>query len=258
MAKSSKSKQAEQERARKKREREYRRRLKLLEKTGVYQPKGEELTRYRKMRINKAFEQWQPFLEDTRRQFMFVDASKTLTKKELKKFHENADSLQMKTTKTGVFIGREGQRRARIVRPKSRPDEFDIELSGKVKWGINKGKRIKDRIPVAPLDRLGDERQRLEHMAKDAGPLKSGEALSFVVVQNGSETGAHKSTYDTVEGVMRALNGYHKDNYAHRLAFFRLVQIRKTTLTEWRKEHPPKSKKRMTRAQRARVGYNPH
>lgn len=245
-----------QERKAKIRAREYKRKLKLLEKAGIYNPLSptdatpgaDILTAYRKGRINRAYAEYKEYIDNPRNPFFFVSAD-SLNGRDKKRFLKDAKSLSMRTTKKGVFIQKEGQRRARIVKDKKR-DEFDIVLTGKIKWGENKGKKISQRIPIAPEGRLEDERQRLENMARSFGPLGNNDALSFVLYENNVEVGAHRSTYDSVDGVMRALNTYHKDNKSAKLAFFRLVTVQKTTRTNWRKEHP-QPVKRM--AQRGRT-----
>lgn len=264
MASSSKNHAKQQEQKAKLRAKEYKRKLKLLEKSGIYQPLGaddhtpgaELLTKYRKSRINRAYAEYREYIDNPRNPFFFVSADK-LNSTDKKKFLRDAKSLQMRTTKTGLFLQKEGQRRARIVKDKKR-DEFDIVLTGKVKWGENKGKKISQRIPIAPEGRLEDERQRLEHMAQSFGPLNKNEALSFILYENNVEVGAHRGTYDSVDGVMRALNAYHKDNKAAKLAFFRLVTVQKTTRVEWRQKHPQPPRKTANRGRNKPRGYNPH
>lgn len=218
------------------REKEYKRKAKLLAKAGIYEPKGSELTEYRKRRINKEFTKFEQYIDDPRGKFFFVSAAK-LDNKQRRKFLSNADQLNMVTTKKGVFLQKEGQRKARISYSKKR-DEFDIVLTGKIKWGPNSGKGITQRIPVAPLDHLHNEEQRLRSMAESMGPLKKSDILSFVVYENGALTGAHRGTFDSVEGVMKRLNEYHHDNAAQKLAFFRLVIIQKSTILDWKRDHP--------------------
>jgi len=216
---------------------DYKRKLKLLEKAGIYNPLSEtELTAYRKRRINSAYQEYRDYIDNPRNPFFFVSAEK-LNSRDKKRFLSDAKSLSMRTTKKGLFIQKEGQRRARIVKDKKR-DEFDIVLTGKVKWGENKGKKISQRIPIAPEGKLEDERQRLENMAQSFGTLGRDDVLSFVLYENNVEIGAHRSTYDSVNGVMTALNAYHKDNKAAKLAFFRLVTVQKSSRVAWRRDHP--------------------
>ncbi len=231
-----------QERKAKERARDYKRKLKLLEQSGIYNPlTSETLTAYRKRRINSAYKEYRDYIDNPRNPFFFISADK-LNARDKKRFLKDAKSLSMRTTKKGVFIQKEGQRKARIVKDKKR-DEFDIVLSGKVKWGENKGKKISQRIPIAPEGKLEDERQRLENMAQSFGPLGRDDVLSFVLYENNVEIGAHRSTYDSVDGVMRALNAYHKDNKAAKLAFFRLVTVQKSTRVGWRSAHPQPAKR---------------
>jgi hypothetical protein len=229
----------------KRRESEYKSRLKLLSKTGIYSPKSDTLTPYRKSRINKAWRDYSQYFPTPGKgekfhrpdKFFFVDATKGQSKGRVKKFLANAKSMGMVTTPKGVFIEREGQRRAKVEYSNKR-HEFDIVLTGKIKWGKNKGKRISDRIPVAPLDRVSGEEQRIRDMAEAFGPLSEKERLSFLLYENNVEVGAHRATYNNIEHLMEAINRYHRENQSARLKFFRLVTLRKTTMLDWSREHP--------------------
>lgn len=229
-------------RRQRKAENDYRRRLSKLKEAGIYAPKGDDdLTEWRKREINKKWRDYRQFVDDPRKRFFFVGTD-GLTSKERKEFLKNAESLNIKTTKTGLFLQREGQRKAKIVWD-GKHKEYDIELSGKVKWGQNKGKRIKHRIPIAPVDRVEGELDRLEDKARAMGPLKKGEAISFIVVENDEMTGASRSTFHDPATLRRKLSSYHVENKGHALAFLRLVVVQKTTLTAWAKEHKPRAKK---------------
>lgn len=232
----------------------YQLKLKAIKAIGVYEPKSSELTRYRKTRINKAYKAHEQYVSPRLKNqvrgytgpdldkisgpdhYFFVSADK-LSKSQRKEFLRNARSLDMVTTPRGVILEREGHRKARIKYDKRR-DEFDIVLTGKVKRGPDRGKVSTQRIPVAPLDHLQDEEKRLRAMAQSFGPLGPNDILSFKLYDNHVEVGAHRGTYDSVAGVMNALNQYHKDNKGARLAFFRLVTVQKSTMTQWVKDHP--------------------
>lgn len=253
MASSSKDRAKAQAQRNRKSASEYRRKLKELRKIGAYEPTSDELTRYRKTQINKQWREYGSFLDDERRPFFFVPADK-LTGPERKAFLANARSLSIKTTKTGLFLQREGQRKARLVWDNENK-EYDVLLTGKVKWGENRGKKIAHRIPIAPVDRIDRELDRLESKARQMGPLGKGEALSFIVIENGDMTGASRNTYHNPETLRKRLAEYHVENKGHALAFLRLVVVQKTTLTDWNKEHPPRNK-RMARRGKKPKGYN--
>lgn len=228
-----------------KRENQYKSRLKLLEKTGIYSPKSDTLTPYRKARINKAWREYEQYFPTPGKgekfhrpdKYFFVDASKGHSKGTTKKFVATAKQMGMVTTPKGVFIAKEGQRRAKIEWSVKRK-EYDIVLSGKTRWGENKGKSITERIPVAPLDRVGDERERIKDMADSFGPLKGNERISFILQENNVEVGAHRATYQSVDDLMEAIDRYHRENKSAQLKFFRMVTVRKTTMHDWRIAHP--------------------
>ncbi len=245
----------------KNRESEYRARLNELRKIGAYEPKGDELTPYRKKRINEAWRKVSRYVEPDvsgKRKFFFVATDK-LTGKERREFLANAQSLDMPTTGKGVFIQKEGQRKARLAW-NSQNKEYDILLTGKVKWGENKGKAYSDRIPIGPLDRIEGELARIENVAKQFGTLKKGEAISFVVMEHGEEIGASRQTFSSPGAAEKLRNyldsRYHRDNKAARLKFLRMVSVRKTTVMDWSRAHPPREK-RMARKQRRKIGYRP-
>lgn len=245
-----------------KRERDYRHKLNALKKVGAYEPKGGELTRYRKSRINSLWRELGDKVEPApgaRASYFFVGTDK-LNSKQRKGFLDNARSLDIATTKKGIFLQREGQRRARLQYNKEN-DEFDVVLTGKVKWGENKGKRITDRIPIGPVDRIGRELERIKNVADKFGTMKKGEAISFVVVEQGEEVGASQSTFSGSNAAERLRDyidtRYHRDNKAAKLKFLRMARVRKTTLTQWEQDHPPKPR-RMARRGKKPKGYNPH
>jgi hypothetical protein len=242
-----------------KRQRDYLHKLNELRKVGAYEPTDETLTPYRKSRINKLWRELGDKIEPgphARAKWFFVGTDK-LTGPERKHFLENARSLDIATTKRGVFLQREGQRRARLAYNREN-DEYDIVLTGKVKWGENKGKRISDRIPIGPVDRIGRELERIENVASKFGKLKKGEAISFVVIEQGEEVGASQSTFTDAKRLRDYIDTrYHRDNKAAKLKFLRMIRVRKSTLTQWQQEHPPKAR-RMARRGKTPKGYNPH
>ena len=241
------------------RKREYSRKLKELRKVGAYEPKGDELTPYRIKRINKAWAAVEEFIAPppgSNKEFFFVSADK-LTNKERRDFIGNAASLDIPHTPKGVFLQKEGQRKARLAWNKDN-QEYDILLTGKVKWGENKGKAISDRIPIGPVDRITGELQRIENVAKTFEPLGKGEALSFVVIEHGEEVGASISTFSS-PGAAEKLRDYidtryHRDNKAARLKFLRMIKVRKTTLIKGQPTYNVSKKKS---AQKKAVGYRP-
>ena len=242
-----------------KRDRDYRHKLNALKKVGAYEPKGEELTHARKSRINALWKSLGDKIEPVpgaRVKYFFVPTDK-LSAKERRAFLSNAKSLDIQTTRKGIWLQKEGQRKARLAW-NAENQEYDVHLSGKVKWGINKGKRIEDRIPIGPVDRIGKELDRIKNTAAKFGKMGKGESLAFVVIEHGEEVGASQATFSNPDRLAEYIDTrYHKDNKAAKLRFLRMVRVRKTTLIQWDKEHPPKAK-RMARRGRKPKGFNPH
>ncbi len=228
-----------------KRDRQYKSRLKLLSKTGIYSPKSDELTAYRRTRINKAWAEYSQYFPTPGKgepyhrpdKYFFVDATKGHGKGAAKKIVKAAKQMGMVTTPKGIFLAKEGQRQARVEWSVKR-QEYDIVLTGKYRSGEKKGKRVKDRIPIAPIERVSGEEERIKDMAASFGPLKGNERISFILTENNVEVGAHRATYGNVADLMEAINRYHQNNASARLKFFRLVTVRKTTIMDWTREHP--------------------
>lgn len=245
-----------------KRKSQYKTRLKALQEVGAYNPKSDEITPYRITRINREWKRLSKYLAPdagSPKKFFFVPAT-GLSNKERREFLANAKSLDIETTSKGLFLQKEGQRQARLAWNAAN-EEYDIRLSGKVKWGENKGKKISDRIPIGPVDRITGELNRIENVAKTFGPLKKGEAISFVVIEHGEEVGASRQTFGS-PGAHEKLRAYietryHRDNKAARLKFLRMISVRKTTLLSWGQEHPPRAR-RMAKKTKRNLGYNPH
>ena len=222
-----------------------------MRKIGAYNPDGDKLTEWRKRRIN---ETWREFGEFTEGDYFAVPIPKPKTRAG-RRLKSDAESLDVKTTKTAILYPKNGHTSAR-VRYDKKGDEFQLVLSGKVKRGERKGKTYRDVILLAPVDRIDDERDRIRRAAKAQGKLKKNEQLGFVLQEQNREIGASRQTFHSVDQLMEYLDrNYHRDNKAARLAFLRLVTVRRTTIEDWSKEHPaPKRKQSKARPR----GYNPH
>lgn len=226
----------------------------MLQKIGAYDPKSSDLTPYKRKRINSAWKEFGPLIDNPRNPVFFVAAPKG-DKKRRDEFLRQAKALDIKTTPKGVLYAKGGHTKAQL-RYDPRDEEFRIKLTGKVKRGDRKGKRYQDVIAVAPLDRIQDERGRIRRMADEFGQLKKGEQIGFVLQENNREVGASRATFHSAEALMRYVDAnYHRDNKAAKLAFLRMVVVRKTTLFQWTKDHPAPKKRK---ARRAPKGYHPH
>lgn len=238
------------------RKKEYTTKLKALREVGAYSPKGTEITPYRIGRINKAWAKNEQYLSAQGREKFFYVPATSLTKKDRAQFLGNAKSLDMPTTPKGVFIQKEGQRKA-ALRYNKENQEYDILLTGKVRWGENKGKKISDRLPIGSYDRVTGEFERIRNVANQFGDLKPNEQLSFVIIEHGEEVGATRETFHSVDALVKYIDRkYHPNNKAARLRFLRMVAVRKTTLVAWDAEHPPRPRK-MARRGKKPLGYRP-
>lgn len=230
------------------RERSYTQKLKALEKVGAYNPKSETLTRYRKTRINRAYREFEQFLDSER--FAFVKLSKQGLK------FANQPAMNAVTTKRGMFIEREGYEKIYERKSKTFPGRTEIRKAWKAKTGENKGKMIEDIVPLVPLaETLEDEDERIRKAANAFGPLKKDERLAFII-NTGGVLGYSYNTYSSIDQLLRDVKARYKrsdDAMAYLMAH---LIIRKTTLTngnrparavDWNREaapYRPKKRKR--------------
>lgn len=230
----------EKKAAQKARDKEYSRILKQASKTGLYFPKSSELTNWRRKRIRQLIRSSSDLLDE--REYIFVPTPKNKRKSVLSR----AGSLEMKTSRTGIFVPRQGHKTASIKEDKRR-GEFYIERRGKTKTGINRGRRYRDIIPLASADELDRERDRLVRMARRLGPINTdkGERLVFKVEENGIEGYSH-GTFTSIDLLLKYLDQYPK-NVASRINFYRHIKIEKSTVAEWRQLHPLRERGRKGR-----------
>jgi hypothetical protein len=215
-----------------KREKDLKTILKKSREVGLYNPKSDELTRYRKKRLRGIKEQYGQYLDDNK--YFFLPAGEQARKRIL----ERASNLQMPTTRTGLFIPREGHKSAKLKKSKKR-DEFYIERRGKTKTGVNKGRVYKDITPLASVDELDRERDRIRKMAARFGQLSEDDRLVFKIVENGVEGYSH-STFTNIEQLIKYLEKYPK-SVAARVNFFRHIKIERSSVNEWFSRHKPRS-----------------
>ncbi len=224
----------------KRKERAYLKDLRQLEKTGLYNPKSHELTRYRRQRIARTVRENKELLSD---RFFFIP----VTKKQKAKGIERASALHMITSKRGIFIEKQGYEKAVLRRSSFSPKgELEIRLLGKYKQGENKGKIHEERIPLAPLDALIVEKERLRKAVDAFGPLGPNESLAFIIdnTDEGGSIGYSYNVYDDIELLIDALEKRYARSDAARIDMFRHIRIRKTTLVngvarDWNREAEP-------------------
>ncbi len=235
------------EKAAKARDKELSALLKKSSDLGIYSPKSTELTRYRRSRLNQVKREYGEYLNNQK--YFFIPVGK----QERKTVTPRAQSLEVVTTKTGIFYPKEGHKSASLKIDKRR-QEFFIERRGKTKAGVNKGRLYRDVTPLTSIDQIDRERDRLTRMAKRLGPLGPNERLVFKVVENGTEGYSH-GTFSNMNLMLGYLDKYPKSTAA-RVNFFRHIKVEKSTVKEWNALHPPRSPGAKERTKIERGKYN--
>lgn len=218
--------------------------MKLASGKGIYNPKDFKLTKYRRYKATKVAREFGEFLDPTK--YFFVKAPKPIKRRVM----ERAEHLHMKHSRSGVFIAKEGHKRASIKYNK-KLDEPYIERSGRTKRGPTKGVRYKTITPFATVDELDKERDRFRKLAKELGPLHSNERITFKVIENGLEGYSH-ATFSNIELLINYLEHYRKTIPA-KVNFFRHIVLEKTTASQWFAEHPATEPGRRGRKSRDNV-----
>lgn len=199
---------------------------------GLYDPKSLKLTDYRRKQARKIQREYGEFLNSDK--YFFVAPAKT----ETAKFVDRAKALTMKTTKTGVFIAKEGHKTAKVKYDKKR-DELYIERRGKRKVGPSGSASTHRTItPLASADELDKERDRLRALGNKLGPLKGDDRLIFTVHENGIE-GYSKNTFGHIDLLLQYLDRYQKNTPA-KVQFFRHITVEKRGRDEyhaWQREY---------------------
>jgi hypothetical protein len=208
--------------------------LRSVKGTGIYEPRSLELTRYRKARAKKVHREYGKYLD--RKEYFFVKAPKARRAE----VRERAEGLHLKSTPTGVFVEREGHKTASIKENKKNKELY-IARKGRTKRGPLKGRVYTSILPLASIDELDNERDRLRELAKTLPLRNKRERLAFKVRENGIEGYSH-STFESVEGIIRYLDKYPKGTSA-RINFYRHIELERVeTGLEWNLTHPPMNK----------------
>lgn len=206
--------------------------MKRTAQVGLYNPKSLKLTKYRRYRANKLLKEFGEVLDPGK--YFFIKAPKN-TKREIL---DRAESLKIKHSKKGVFLFKNGYTRAKIKTDKKRGELF-IERSGRTKRGPTKGVRYRTVTPLASIDELTSEKERLRDMAAALGPLGKNDRLSFIVIEDGLEGYGH-GTFSNIELLLHHLETYQKMTPS-KVQFYRHIEIVKTTAGQWFTEHPATS-----------------
>lgn len=214
-------------------ERTLREALKHVKGKGIYEPKSDTLTPYRRRRIKKVVKEYGDLLDP--KKYFFLEAPKA-RREEVK---SRAESLRLKNTKRGVFIERQGYRKA-ILKEDKKNSELYIERSGRVKRGPTRGKKYRTITPLASLDELDREKERLRNLADKFLPLKANQRFAFSIKENGYEGYSHQ-TFTDIGRLLAYLEHYQK-TIAARINFYRHIELEVVESSiEWFAEHPARS-----------------
>lgn len=219
----------QRQRAANTRDKRYLAQLRKLEKTGLYTPKSQRLTPYRKGRINRLAKEYSEYLKP--KAFFFIPINRNR-----KRLLAHAESIGIKTTPIGAFIPHNGHTSARLRKSTTKGGEWEIVRQGKTKRGPNAGRIYKDVIALEPLDTLATEKDRLRRLGASLGPIGKGDRLAFRIIDDSGEGMSH-NTYTTVDLLLTALQPYLKDrSKGAGIYMLRHIIIEKSSVIEWRKE----------------------
>ena len=210
-------------------------------KFGLYQPKALVLTKYRKSRINKL---WNSFEEElTSKNVLFVKFPQNISPAKLR---ERAGAMEMKSSRKGIFVEKEGQRHGHMQYNKEF-GEYEIILTGKTKFGKRRGSKIREQIPLAKASAIEKELSKLKMQARSE-KLKKGEYYRIKVTAPNSD-GFSRMIYKDINEALAYLKLMEKP-MASRLAFYRYLSIEKVTEIQHRREYKAKIKVRNTNKKR--------
>ena len=223
--------------------------MKNVRGKGIYEPKSLELTKYRRTRIRGVVREYRDLIEPSK--YFFVKAPK----EDRARVQERAKGMDFKSTRTGLFIPREGFRQA-VLKKDPTNNELYIERRGKVKRGPTRGKRYTKRLPLASLDELDSQKDRIRRMGESFGKLKGNERLTFSIHEAGVD-GYTNKTFSNIDQLLRFLENYRKQiggkwtrTMPAFIHFLTLIEVEKTESSlRWQIEHPPRD----ARERRARL-----
>lgn len=222
----------------KERDKELTKLLKNVRGKGIYEPKGNALTPYRRKRLAEVKAQFGQYLDPNENFFLPAKGAAR------ERIIERAKSLEMATTKKGLFFPKANYKTARLKYDRKH-DEFIVNRKGKVKHGEKAGRIYQSNIPLASLDALDHERDRIRAMAASLGPLEPNERLVFKVMENSNEGFSH-AVFGNVELLLRYLENY-KKKQASKVNFFRHIEVEKSGTKEWFAAHNHNERKPRSR-----------
>lgn len=212
--------------------------LRKLEKTGVYAPRTTDLTRWKRSHIRSLEREYGQLLDPDK--FFFIP----VPKKQRKTVKERAPGMDLKATHTGVFFPKAGYKRAKLlVDPKT--GDIDVKRTGRVKKGTTRERRYESIQPIANVDEIDDQFDRIRRAAEKLTPLQEGERLAFII-RDGDHAGYSNQVFTRVERMIAYIQNYrarHGSKWTRTLPdwvnFLRSVEIEKTgSSLKWFTDHP--------------------
>lgn len=177
--------------------------LKTIRGMGIYEPKSADLTPYRRGRLRKVQREYKEILEPGK--FFLIPLK---SRPDRKTIISRSETIGIQTTRFGLIVPTNKHKRVRLKTNKH--GEVFIDRSGKTKQGPNRGRVYHDTIPIASLDELELQKDRLRRAAKRMGKLKDNERLYFVVKEHGF-TGKSNRSFPNIEELFRYLDTYDQD-----------------------------------------------
>lgn len=239
---------------------ELKRILKAVRGKGIYDPKSTTLTKYRRTKARKVKREYGELLDA--KQFFFVP----VPKQHRKDVRARAPGLELKATKTGLFVAKQGYTRAKLVIGK-KTGTPTVKRTGKRKRGPSRTKTYSHALPILPADEVERQLDRIRDAAQELMPLRGNEQIVFIVNEK-DHTGYSRHPVNSPEALVRWLQTYRRQigskwtrTLPDFINFLIHVEVEKTgSVEEWREEHPPpeppqpKRRRRRTAYERATRG----
>jgi hypothetical protein len=152
--------------------------------------------------------------------------------------------MDLKATRTGLFYPKAGYTRAKLlVDPKT--GEVDIKRTGRRKKGTTKVRTYESILPVANVDEIDEQFERIRRAAERLTPLKEGERLAFII-REGDHAGYSNRTFLSIDNMIAYIaeyRGRHGSKWTRTqpewVSFLRSVEIEKTgSSLQWFTDHP--------------------
>lgn len=214
--------------------------LKNIAGMGIYEPKSPVLTPYRRRRLREVKREYGKFLSGD--YFMLP-----IPKEDRKAVIARAEELKFDHTKFGLIVPRKKHTHARIRKGKNKKGkpEYTIIKTGKTKWGPNRGRIYTDALPLATVDDIEIEKDRIRREAKRLGPLNDDQFFIFIVEEDNT-LGVSRLSFKDIEDLLQFLDeggsASYQINPMTQTQVMRHIHIEKVTTEQKRIKYPPKDR----------------